>query len=227
MGKTYVLSLGGSVFIPDQVDGGFIKDFKALIEKRIQQGDTFIIITGGGKVCRRYQAAARDVREMQPVELDWIGIHVTRMNAEFVRILFGDLAHPQIIGDPEVYVETDKPVLIGAGWEPGWSTDYDTVMVAKTFDADVALNLSNIAKVYTKDPNQYEDAQPIDEITWEGFREIVGHEFRSGGNYPFDPVASKVAQEIGLEVVCMAGKDLENLEQYFDGKEFVGTVIRG
>jgi uridylate kinase len=226
MGKTYVLSLGGSVFIPDQVDGVFIKDFKTLIEKRVDQGDRFIIITGGGKVCRRYQAAARDVREMQAVELDWIGIHVTRMNAEFMRILFGDLAHAQIIGDPEVYVETDRPVLIGAGWEPGWSTDYDTIMVAKTFDADVALNLSNIAKVYTKDPNQFDDAQPIDEITWEGFRDIVGHEFTSGGNYPFDPVASKVAQEAGLEVVCMAGKDLENLEQYFDGEEFVGTVIR-
>ena len=44
-------------------------------------------------------------------------------------------------------------------------------------------------------------------------------------NAPFDPVASKLSQEIKLKVAIMNGKDLENIGNYLDGKEFKGTII--
>ncbi len=34
-----------------------------------------------------------------------------------------------------------------------------------------------------------------------------------------------MAQELSLEVAVMNGKNLENLSDYLDGKEFKGTVI--
>ena len=38
--------------------------------------------------------------------------------------------------------------------------------------------------------------------------------------------AAKRAEELGLEVAIMNGRNLPNLEQYLSGKEFKGTVIK-
>lgn len=227
--QTIILSLGGSVFLPDQLDVDFIKRFKGFIERYVHKGYKFIIITGGGKVCRRYQGAAGEIREISDLEKDWIGIHVTRMNAQFMRVIFGEhLACEEVLLDPEEKKSFEKPVMFGAGWLPGWSTDFDAVMAAKTYDVKKIVNLSNIEKVYTKDPHKFDDAQPIDEITWAEYRKIVGDEWKPGLNSPFDPIASKKAQEFGLEVYMLNGKNLDNLGAFLDGKDnYIGSVIRG
>jgi uridylate kinase len=41
---------------------------------------------------------------------------------------------------------------------------------------------------------------------------------------PFDPIASKEAEKIGLKVVVI-GKSLGNLKDVLEGKGFEGTVI--
>ena len=61
--KIHVLSLGGSLIIPDGVDDVFIKNFRNLILKRIETGNKFIIVCGGGKLNKRYNEAARKIRK--------------------------------------------------------------------------------------------------------------------------------------------------------------------
>mgnify|MGYP001568336868 CR=1 FL=1 len=85
--QTVILSLGGSLIAPDQVDITFLKKFRVLINKK--NGTRFIIVCGGGMTCRRYQNAAKKLGVKEHVELDWIGIKTTRLNAELVRTLFG------------------------------------------------------------------------------------------------------------------------------------------
>ena len=58
------------------------------------------------------------------------------------------------------------------------------------------------------------------------YRNMVGDKWDPGMNVPFDPIASKVANESNMEVAIMNGKKLDNLENYLNGKEFRGTVIR-
>jgi uridylate kinase len=98
-------------------------------------------------------------------------------------------------------------------------------MLAEAFGADTVANLSNIAKVHTADPRVDPSARPIDAISWKDFRAMVGDEWVPGKNAPFDPVASRRAEELGLRVVCAAGRDLANLRAILDGKPFVGTTI--
>lgn len=221
-----VISLGGSLIIPDELDLDFLRSFKALIETEVKNGQSFVIITGGGKICRKYQAAASELGISSPDELDWLGIHVTRMNAHFFRILMGGLAHGEIITDPQVLGEITKPVVIAGGWKSGWSTDLVAVEIAKTSGAKKLVNLSNIDYVYDKDPRKFPDAQKIEKASWAEFRKIIPAEWSPGVNTPFDPVAAKRAQELGLEVVIMNGKPLDNLENYLSGKKFKGTVIK-
>ena len=115
--------------------------------------------------------------------------------------------------------------MIAAGWKPGFSTDFDSVVLAEKFGADTILNLSNIAKVYTADPKKDPDAKPLDYMSWKDYKEMAGDEWIPGFNVPFDPVATKKAAELNMKVIAADGKNLENLQNIFDGKDFVGTVI--
>ena len=45
-------------------------------------------------------------------------------------------------------------------------------------------------------------------------------------NKPFDPIASREAEKLGLEVAILNGKKIKNLENYLDDKKFIGTTIR-
>lgn len=223
--KTYVISLGGSLIVPNEVDYKFIRKFRELILKKVKAGSRFIIVCGGGGLNRKYNEAGKKVRKLNDNELDWIGIYATRYNAEFVRILFGDLAHNEIIIDPYKKIITKKPIIIGAGYKPGWSTDYDAVYLAKTYGAQKIANLSNIDYAYDKDPKKYKDAVPIKNINWKDFRKIVGNKWEPRMNKPFDPIASREAEKLGLEVVILNGKKLNNFENYLNGEKFKGTMI--
>ncbi|HPE90107.1 MAG TPA: UMP kinase [Spirochaetia bacterium] len=225
---TKVLSLGGSIVAPDVPDAAFVKAFAATARRWLDADAArrLIIVVGGGGPARAWQKAYRDAADAPDADAqDWIGIMATRLNAQLVRSLFLELCPHEVVTDPTGVSVFGGRVLVAAGWKPGFSTDFDAVVLAERFQADVVVNLSNIAKVYTADPRVDPGAKPIDDISWKDFRAMVGDEWTPGKNVPFDPVASRRAEQLGLRVVCAAGKDLPNLEAILDGKPFVGTTI--
>jgi len=223
--QTYILSVGGSLIVPEEVDTEFLKKFRALILEKVKKGDKFVIICGGGKINTRYNEAAQKVTKISDADLDWLGIHVTRLNAQFVRLLFGSLAHREVIINPTKKIKIAKSVVIGAGYKPGWSTDYDAVMIAKVSVAKTVINLSNIDYAYTDDPRTNPEAKPIKNISWKDFRKIVGNVWKPRMNKPFDPIASKLAEKSKIKVIILNGKNIKNLERCLAGKKFEGTVI--
>src|SRR5438128_1378415 len=124
MNNRYIVSLGGSLIVPDEVDVNFLGQFKQLIEQRIKSGDKFVIITGGGRTSRRYSEAAKKLGDLDADDLDWLGIHSTRLNAHLMRTIFRKLAHPRIITNPTKPESAREPIIVAAGYRPGWSTDY-------------------------------------------------------------------------------------------------------
>jgi len=233
---TIVLSLGGSIVAPEGPDAAFVASFAELVREYLD-GDPerrVILVVGGGGPARAWQKAFREAVALEPSprpaaeandEQDWIGIMATRLNAQLVKAVLGPLCPQEVVTDPSAVSLFRGRVLVASGWKPGFSTDYDAVLLAEKFGAGRILNLSNIAKVYTADPRLDPSAQPIDSISWPGFRALVGDEWVPGKNTPFDPVASRKASELGLEVVCAAGRDLDNLRAILAGESFVGTLI--
>ncbi|MDP1760446.1 MAG: UMP kinase [Candidatus Woesebacteria bacterium] len=220
-----VVSVGGSLIVPDQIDTDFLTRFKVLILDKVEKGLTFSIIAGGGKTARRYQDAAHAVTPLSRHDLDWIGIHATRLNAQLLRNIFVGYAHSEVIHNPTVDIHADEPVIIAAGWQPGCSTDYDAVLMAKNLGAMRLVNLSNIDYVYGKDPKKYPDAKKIEKISWPEFRGIIPDHWDPGLSSPFDPIAAKEAESLGLEVAIINGAKLEEFSNYLDGKPFIGTII--
>lgn len=225
--KIAVISLGGSMIVPNQVDTQYLKEFRDFILTQLKKGWRFFIITGGGIQARNYIDAATEVMgdEITKDDQDWLGIHATRFNAHLVRTIFRDQAQPTIITDPETGEISDAQIIVVSGWKPGWSTDFVAAKVAQRIKAPYLINLSNIKQVYTDDPNKNPDAQPIEKMTWKDFREMVGDEWTPGMNTPFDPIAAKLAQEEGQTVLVIGGSDLDNLGRALDEGEFFGTVI--
>jgi uridylate kinase len=221
-----IISLGGSLIIPEEIDKEFLKEFKSLIISNIEKRRKFIIITGGGKVCRKYQNVAKELSNPTDTDLDWIGIASLKLNAELLRVLFGDYAHEEVISDlTKLPKEFSKPIIIGSAHEPGHSTDFDTVEGAKTIGAKMIINLSNTDYVYDSDPKKNPNAKKFEKISWAEYRALIPEEWNPGLNSPFDPMASKMAEEEGMQVVIMNGKDIDNLSNCIEGKDFLGTTI--
>jgi len=225
---TFILSLGGSLVVPNGgIDTQFLTEFNAFIRKQVSEKKRrFFITVGGGTIMRKYRDAAMQVHgEISNQDIDWLGIHATRLNAQLVRTIFIDIADPRIIKHYEIILKIDKPVAIAAGWKPGWSTDYCAVTLCQDYGVKHMINMSNVDKVYDKDPKQFPDAKPIDIMHWKEYRKISGDTWTPGLNLPFDPIASKLAEELGVTVKILNGKNLKNLEAALDGKPFVGSTI--
>lgn len=225
--STLIVSVGGSLVVPNGgIDTTFLKDLKKLIKKHVARGWRFVIVVGGGGTARHYQEAARAIGKLERDDIDWLGIHSTRLNGHLLRTIFRDIAHPIMLKDPSRPMKNWKePVLVAAGWKPGWSTDYVATRLAKRLKASVVVNLSNIDYVYDKDPNKFVDAQAICDISWKDFRAMVGDEWDPGMNVPFDPVASKLAHHNKMKVALLNGKNMKNLDALLMGKKFIGTII--
>ena len=225
MKEFVIISLGGSIVVPEEIDVQFLRKFRSLVLNQVKKGRNFIIIVGGGKTCRKYQAAASQIAKVTSDDLDWIGIHAIRLNAHLLRTIFREIAYTIVVRKYDEKVYTKKPVIIAAAWKPGHSSDYDAVMWAKNLKAREIINLSDIDYVYDKDPKYHKGARRFERISWKEFRKIVGSKWISGLNVPFDPIASGEAQSLGLKVVVMNGRNLKNLESFLNGRKFKGTII--
>ena len=220
-----IVSVGGSLIFPEEIDVSWIKEFKKVVEKNLGEY-RFAFICGGGKICRKYQNALREINpDVEDSDLDWLGIGVTKLNANFIKMVFGTKAHEKIVDNPNRKIDFKEDILIAGGWKPGCSTDKDAILLAKNLKVRKVINFTNIDYVYDKDPRKYPEAKPIRSISWKDFRKILPREWSPGLNSPFDPMAAKEAEKLGIEVAVLNGKNLGNFENYLNKKHTIGTII--
>ncbi len=222
--ESIIISLGGSLVAPSELDVVFLKVFRTVVKKYLQKY-CFFIFVGGGKICRNYQKALSEFGADNN-ERDIIGIDVSRLNARVTKELFGELAFSEIVTNPTKRIITRKDIVIAGGWKPGWSTDYCAVTLAKNMGIKTIINLTNIDYVYDKDPKKFKNAKAFKEIGWKDFRKIVGNKWSPGLSTPFDPRASKDAEVLKITVAMINGKKLDRLENFLNNKEFIGTIIK-
>jgi uridylate kinase len=229
LAEAHVIKLGGSLIVPNGgINVEYIKQFNTFIRQQvIEKGRRFFIFVGGGRIARHYRDAGAEItgHELANEDLDWLGVHATRLNAHLFRTIFRDLAHPAIIKDYDLIHKPDKPIVIAAGWKPGWSTDYVAVVLAQDYNVKTVIKMSDTDYIYDRDPRIDRDARPLEQLSWHEYRSMVGDTWIPGASAPFDPVASKLASENDLKVIYLNGTDLQNLEKALDGAPFVGTTI--
>ena len=226
MAKTYVLSLGGSLVVTKEgIAVKFLRQFRNFIIKQVKKGDKFYIVVGGGLTARTYVKAALETTRITTAGRDWVGISATRLNAQLVKAIFGPLACEETVINPLKKIKTAKKIVIAAGYKPGWSTDYVSVLIAKHNNSRTVINLSNIDYAYDRDPKKFPQAKKLVNVSWPEFRKVVGNIWKPGSNLPFDPVASREAAKNKMKVLIVNGRNLKNLENCLSGQKFQGTTI--
>ena len=222
-----VLSLGGSLMVPDQIDIAFLRQFRTLLRGEIRRGSRFMIFTGGGKVCRTYQDAARKLGRPTAEDLDWIGIRTTHLNGELLRVVLQPNVATALLTSPYATLDRSADALfgVGGGYRPGESSDGPAVTVARRLGAKLLINLTNTPYVYDRDPRNDPAAKKIPDLTWSDYLQLIQSEWTPGMNVPFDPVAARRASRAKISVAIADSRNLPNVRKILHGKPFEGTLI--
>ena len=227
MSDVWVISLGGSLIAPDAVDTKFVAGFCAAVEGFVAADPAlqFVVVCGGGAPARRYQEAYHALaRTPEDAAADWVGIAATRLNAELIKQLFGTLAPDAVVTDPTTVREMAAPVLVAAGWKPGFSHDYDAVIIAERLRAHRIVKLSSVGQICSADPRTDPTARAFDHLPWSELQRLAGDRWHPGHHTPFDPIATARAATGSLTLI-VTGSDLANLRSIIDGGSFTGTTV--
>lgn len=222
----FVIALGGSAIYPEGIDVEFLKEFRKFIFKKVKQGYKFVIIIGGGKLCRQFQSVAEEVAKVADEDKDWLGIHSTRLNGHLLRTIFREIAHPVLFKERfKIMNFSEYPVIIGAGWVPGWSTDFVATQIAADMNIENILILGKPDYVYTADFTKDKNAKPLASISWADYMKLVPDKWAPGMNVPVDPVAARLAKKEKLKIIVANAKNLENIDNILSKKDFKGTIL--
>ncbi len=221
-----VLSIGGSVLVPDKNDSLYIKKLAAMLKKLSSKHKLFIV-TGGGKTSRYYIKIGRELG-MPENYLDELGIIATRMNA---RVLAGALSGsanfipPETVEGAASLAPLHKIVVMG-GTAPGWTTDFVAASLAEAVKAERLVNATSVDGVYTADPKKDKKAKRLEKITYEKLIELSGERHtKAGPTIVFDPIAARMMAKIRIPLFVVDGRDLEALGRSIEGKQFHGTRV--
>ncbi|SHG69883.1 UMP kinase [Halobaculum gomorrense] len=221
-----VLSLGGSVLAPE-LDAGRVAAYANAIERLVDEGCELGVVVGGGGVARDYIGAARDL-DANEVQLDQLGIDVTRVNARLLITALGSSVDPSPAHDYDEAADAIRrgDVSVMGGVTPGQTTDAVAAALAEYVDADLLVYATGANGIYDADPNVDETAEQFAELTPEELVEVIVPMSRdAGASAPVDLLAAKLIQRAGMRAVVLDGHDPEAVENAVLRGEHTGTDV--
>ena len=226
MKKVIVLSLGGSLIIPDEIDLNFLENFKKVIKKH-ESNYNFVVVCGGGSAARKYISALKKSKKSEYLQ-SMAGISITRVNARFMTYLFGKDANegiPHDMNQVKNLLRTNKVVFCGAlRYAEKETSDSTAAKLARFFKTEF-INLTVVPGLFTKNPLVFKDAKFIPEISWREFNKGTKKiKYKPGQHFVLDQDASEIIMNNKIKTYIL-GKNLKNLDNLLSGKKFRGTII--
>jgi len=221
-----VVSIGGSVLAPD-LDADRVADYADAIQSLDAQGHTLGTVVGGGPTARDYIGSARNLGANE-IELDQLGIAVTRLNGRLLIAALDDRAAPT---PAESYDEGreairrgDIPVL--GGIVAAQTTDAVAAAFAEYVGADLLVYATSVPGVYDADPNEDNDATRFDELGAGELVDVIADiEMDAGSSAPVDLLAAKIIQRSGIRTIVLDGTNPERVVRAVEDGEFDGSEI--
>ena len=224
--RTFVLSVGGSVFFNEKLRAPEIAKFSEVINELVREGYRFVLVSGGGRVARVYQAGAKALGANN-FELDEVGIAICRANALFFTHGI-ETAWKTVLTDPK---EAETVLLLGktpifGGTTPGQTTDAVAAIIAELMDADF-INLSNVDGIYSADPAKEAHARMFKELSHVKMLSLLKAQASKPGAHVFvDAHAANILTRSRIRGFFINGNDFDNFKNVVRGLEFKGTVVQ-
>ena len=228
--KVIVLSLGGSLIIPKNIDVKFLRVFKSVLRKHTRKYK-FVIVCGGGSTAREYIGGLEKEKSAKKIfHQGLLGIATTRLNARFMTYFFGNDANkgiPHDMKEVKGLLRIYDIVFCGAlRYARSETSDATSAKLANLFGSNF-INMTNVLGLYNKNPNKYKDAKFISKISWGDFDRMASSlSFKPGQHFILDQTASKIIKKHKI-LTYILGKNLRNLDSVLKRKKFKGTLIEG
>jgi len=226
--QVIIISLGGSLIIPDKINTKLLLKFKKIIKKNSNKYK-FIIVCGGGSIARKYISALRTAGINEKFQ-SLSGISATRMNARFMSYLFNIDAERGIPHSTKNVKKSLKKQDIvfcgGLQYKPQQTSDSSAAELAAYFRTEF-INLTNVSGLHDKNPLKYKNAKFIPKITWNDFYKMANKQkYSPGQHFILDQTAAKIIMNKKITTYIL-GKDFSQLDRLLKGKKFKGTIIKG
>jgi len=225
-----VISLGGSLLAPKDAPlaAANFKKYADVLKRLQSQGHQILVVCGGGKTARDYQAIAKELSASREM-VDNVGTSATILNAMTLASSLGEAAYqPKEV--PLKYSAAKKlfgagKILVYGGWKPLHSTDFDSVLLARTVGAELIINVTNVPGVFSADPRVDPAAKKFDRLGHDEFIKIVRKNVQAPGQYAlFDLKGAKLLKKIKVRMIVIDGRDAEEITRAVEEKHS-GTVI--
>ncbi|MHC1708955.1 MAG: UMP kinase [Methanomassiliicoccales archaeon] len=221
-----VVSLGGSVIVPDDNDDAFLKRFSEMISSLCDRYQIYLVC-GGGKIARYYIKVGRNLG-LPESDLDEMGILSTRINAALVAYSLGETSVGKVPTDIlEAHrLEKRGKVVVMGGTVPGHTTDAVSAMLAKEIKAARIINGTSVDAAYTADPRKDPNAERLSRITHQQLYELVNVGMHGAGpSNVFDRLGAQLARDNHIDICIVDGRDLGEMRAAIEGKPIKGTVV--
>jgi len=221
-----VISIGGSILAPE-LDSNRVAAHAEVIESLAAEGCEVGLVVGGGGVARDYITAARDLGANE-VQLDQLGIDVTRINARLLISALGSGVKPTPATDYDAAGDALRrgDISVMGGITPGQTTDAVAAAFAEYVDADLLVYATSTDGVYDADPEadpeaiKYTTMSPSELVDL-----IVPMSRNAGASAPVDILAAKLIERSGMRTVVLDGSEPSNIETAVLGGDHTGTDI--
>lgn len=226
--KKIVISLGGSVIIPNSVNYDFLENFKKTVRKYYGKYK-FIVVCGGGSIARAYINALKQENKPRKI-LAEAGIRATRLNAMFLIQFFGKEANEKLplnMRQVEDKIRKNNIVICGAlRYSPNSTSDSTAAKLAQHLKSEF-INITNVSGLYTSDPAKNKEAKLISNISWIDFeRKAKKMKYMPGQHFVLDQQASVIIRKNKIKTYLI-GPDMKNFDRLLSGQKFEGTTIEG
>ncbi len=221
-----VISIGGSVLAPD-LDPNRVETHADVVESMSREGCELGIVVGGGGVAREYISAARDLGANE-VQLDQIGIDVTRINARLLIAALGAGTDPKVAHDYEEAGDAIRTgdVSVMGGVAPGQTTDAVAAALAEYVNADLLVYATSVNGVFDADPSEHDDAEQYEALTAAELVDVIAPMSRdAGASAPVDLLAAKLIERSGMRTIVLDGTDPAAIERAVLRGDHDGTDV--
>ncbi|MHC3438525.1 UMP kinase [Natrialbaceae archaeon A-gly3] len=221
-----VVSIGGSVLVPEP-GSDRVAAHASVVEDLVEDGCRVGAVVGGGGVAREYIGAARELGANE-IELDQLGIDVTRLNA---RLLIAALSEGTVTAPARDYEEAGEALRQGSvcvmgGVAPAQTTDAVGAALAEYVDADLLVYATSVPGVYDDDPNENPEATRFEELSATELVDVIADlEMTAGSSAPVDLLAAKIIQRSGMRTIVLDGTDPERIARAVRYGEHDGTDV--
>ncbi len=223
-----VISLGGSLIIPDKVNVKFLEEFRRTILKNTNKYK-FVIVCGGGSVARKFISALKNSGANETLQ-SYSGISATRMNARFLSYFFKqdpEKGIPHKLKQVKKLLRKQDVVFCGAlEYRPKQTSDSTSAEISAKLNSSF-INMTNVAGLHDKNPKEFKNAKFIPHISWEDFDKMANKiKFKPGQHFVLDQTASKIIKENRITTYIL-GSNPQQLNNLLKNKKFKGTIIQG